>query len=263
VVWVASYPKSGNTWVRFLLTNLLHGRFEESQRIHEVTPVLERGIDPRQLRTDRKNFIKTHIAYTPALPLHEATVGAIYILRNPLDVLASNLNYFFLTSNLGATDDAARLAVIAEQYVEAFLTHRGDPRWFQFNYGSWVQHVESWNDPRHPFPVLRLRYEDLLDDTAAALTEICRVFGLERSEAELREAIANSSFERMRAIEERELRERRPGMFYHEGREGSAPNGRRFMHRGKRGLGQELLTAEQIERARDAFSPLMQRLGYA
>jgi hypothetical protein len=261
VVWVSSYPKSGNTWVRFLLTNLLHGRFEESQLIHEVTPVLERVLSPHQLRTDRKNFVKTHIAYTPDLPFHEATVGAIYIVRNPLDVLASNLNYFFLTSNFDTADDT-RIAAIAGQYVEAFIKHRGDPRWFQFNYGNWVQHVESWNDLNHPFPVLRLRYEDLLEDPCAALVGICDSFGLGRSEDELRAAVANSSFERMREIEEKELRERRPGMFYHEGRDAMASNGRRFMHRGKQGLGKQLLTADQIAQARTAFSPLMEQLGY-
>jgi len=53
IVRFASYPKLGNTRLRFLFTGLLHAPFEHSQTIFDVTPVLELGIDPATLFADR------------------------------------------------------------------------------------------------------------------------------------------------------------------------------------------------------------------
>lgn len=262
VIWLASYPKSGNTWVRFLLANLIHGRIEESRLIHEITPVLERGIRPHQMHGSRKNFIKTHIAFNNGLPFLDNTVGALYIVRNPIDVLASNLNYFLLTRNIPEDLSDHEIAEISGQYIEKYISHQGDSRWLKIQYGSWISHVESWIGTSHPFNVWLLRYEDLHADPVTALTTLCQNFSLDKAEEDIRVAVENSTFDRMREIEEREIREQSIGMFY-QGHDEANRRGLRFMNKGRRGAGKELLTEDQLERVIQAFAPMMDKLGYS
>ena len=120
IVWLASFPKSGNTWVRTLLTNLLNGKQEDtlnnlvamglsSREVLDEHMMLEtseltlREIDNylpmaiRELANSIKSapfFLKTHMAYTfnannkPVYPA-DVSIGAIYLVRNVLDVVVS------------------------------------------------------------------------------------------------------------------------------------------------------------------------------
>ena len=259
--WLASYPKSGNTWVRFLFTNLIHGPFDHSQKIFEVTPVLERGVDPANLHEDRINLIKTHKQFAPDLPFMDRTVGIVYIVRNPFDVMMSNLNYYFLTNGSIAAGDTAHIQAIANRYVDAYLKNGGDPRWAQVNYGTWNTHIESWVKNAPGIPVRIVRYEDLLADTAATLQGVCDFLSLETTPENIARAVENSSFSSMRELEERELREKRPGMFYTGATK--SDKGFRFMNRGKVGVGRESLSDEILARFRQTFMPMIEEFDYA
>lgn len=263
VVWLASYPKSGNTWVRFLFTNLLHGPFERSDVIFDVTPVLERGVNPNLLREDRVNFIKTHKMFDETLPWLDQTRSIVYIVRNPFDVLLSNLNYFFLTNQGLAGRTADELQQVANSYVSAYLQSGGDPRWKKINYGSWVEHVASWVENARGIPVKAVRYEDLLADTGSALRAVCDFIGLEVDDGRLAEAVERSSFESMRAMEEHEIAQKRPGMFYNQGIESTAARGFRFMNRGKAGEAANAFSAEALRAHAKVFMPTIERFGYA
>src|SRR5262245_16333708 len=98
VVWLASYPKSGNTWVRFMLGNLMLGRVNSSAEITHQIPDIHYGITGQHLFGNHVTIIKTHWKYWPTLPLREDTVGVIYIIRHPLDVLESCQNFAMLRS---------------------------------------------------------------------------------------------------------------------------------------------------------------------
>jgi hypothetical protein len=263
IYWLASYPKSGNTWVRFLFTHVLNGPFDYSQTIFEVTPVLERGIAPAMLSADRPNLIKTHNRLTPDLPFMENARGAIYIVRDPLDVMLSNMNYFLLSNGNVGTMSQEQINDLASQYVQNYLAHGGDPRWQQVNYGSWQEHVESWTENDLGLPVKVIRYEDLLSDTPSAVREAAAFVGIELTDEKLAEAVELSSFENMKAMEEREIREKRSGMFFTPERASANAKGFRFMNRGKRGTSREMLTPDVIENARAVFSPHVERMGYA
>jgi aryl sulfotransferase len=213
IFWLASYPKSGNTWIRFLFTHLLQGPFETSQTIFEVTPVLERGVDASLLRSDRPNFIKTHYLFHDGLPWLDRTKGAVYVVRNPFDVLMSNLNYMFLNNQALAAKSGDELQRIADGYVQSYLQEGGDPRWKKVKYGSWREHVESWTENDRGIPVTLVRFEDLLADPRAALTNLCARIGLDATQARIDEAVTLSDFVHMRAMEEREIAARQPGMF--------------------------------------------------
>lgn len=262
VVWIASYPKSGNTWVRFLFTHVLHGPFEHSQTIFEVTPVLERGIDPSRLHTTRPNLIKTHHRLAPDLPMLSNTAGAIYIVRDPLDVMMSNLNYYLLNNGQIGSMGSEEISTLASRYMEAYIHNGGDPRWRKINYGSWREHVESWTANDLGIPVKLIRYEDLLSDTLNVVRDAAAFAGVGLTEERLAVAIELSSFENMRAMEEREIREQRNGMFYTPASKDGNERGLRFMNRGTKGVAREMLGPDVIEQARKVFAPHIDRFGY-
>jgi hypothetical protein len=257
VIWIASYPKSGNTWLRFLLCNLVFGPVESAAGLNERIPDLHEmqavpGFGPGL------TFVKTHFPYTPALPLVERTAAAIYIIRDPGDVMLSNFHYA-RRSGVAADDGAGQL----ERYVDSFLGTGGDPRWVKLGMGSWAENVVSWHTARSRIPVIWLRYEDLLADTVGIARTLCGHLRLTRGAAELEAAVAAASFERMRAIEEADISARRPGIFYKPYLQSSIDVGLRFMRSGRSGEAAQRLSPSQRSRFDAVFGPLRQQFGYA
>lgn len=263
IIWVASYPRSGNTWVRFLLANLLRTDIDGSAKLLETIPDIHRGISGGHLYGARTSLIKTHWAYGPDFPMREDTIGAIYVLRNPVDAMLSNLNYHLLKTS----DDAAlRIPEARRSLVEAWIADYvdkgGDPRWIQLGMGSWEQNVASWTAAALPFPRLVVRYEDLTRNALRHADQMSRFLKLDRTPAELESAVERSSFAALRALEEREIAERRDGIFYDARNAQAHRQGLRFVNRGEVGAGEALLTEEQRRAAAERFGPAMRRHGY-
>jgi len=128
--------------------------------------------------------------------------------------------------------------------------------------GAWDAHVLSWLGTKYPFPVLPVRYEDLLADTQRGARQICSFLGLERTDEEVAVAVSNSSFGRMRQIEEADIRARNVGIFYKPYLQQSIDAGLRFMRAGKAGEAAQVLTAEQRQRALATFGAIRRNLGY-
>jgi Sulfotransferase domain len=256
IVWIASYPKSGNTWVRFMACNLLHGRQDSAARLGELVPDIHEWSDDGGKAPS--GLTKTHFAFSSALPFADHTAAALYIVRDPADVLVSNFFY-----SVRSERDGAPASAHFNDYVDAFIEHRGDPRWRELGMGSWAENVESWLKTPLPFPVARLRYEDMLDDPMAACRAVAHVLRPDCSEADMREAVRNSSFQRMREVERADIRDRRVGIFYKPYLQSSIDSGSRFMRRGIVGDGTARLSVEQRTRLRGSFAPLLQDLGYA
>jgi len=254
IVWIVSYPKSGNTWVRFLVCNLAFGLQDSAEALNRLAPdihELPQVPDPPTTPV----FIKTHFPFSNELPLADHTAAAIYVVRDPADVMLSNYHYS-RRSGTEATNSSLRL------YVDQYLASRGDPRWIHSRMGAWDEHVVSWLGTKYPFPVLPVRYEDLLADTQRGARQICSFLGLERTDREIAQAVANSSFQRMRAIEEVDIRNRNVGIFYKPYLQSSIDAGMRFMRSGKAGEAALVLTPEQRQRTLDTFGPLRRELGY-
>lgn len=227
IVWLASYPKSGNTWARMLLANILsrshepvpinaldralpgsiaggHSMFEHlvgleasdlaDDEADSLRPAAYRTQAERAARFGARLFHKVHDACldTPAgQPLFpaDATAGAVCLVRNPLDIAVSWTFY------KGETDFAAAVRMLAKGAVI-----RGRNQ-FPHKLPSWSRHVESWTGA--PFPVLAVRYEDLLADAAGQLAAMVRFLGMEADfdEERIRQAVSFSEFERLRADE--------------------------------------------------------------
>jgi len=254
VVWIVSYPKSGNTWVRFLVCNLAFGLQDSAESLNRLAPDLHelpRVPDPPAAPV----FIKTHFPYSAELPLAAHTAAALYVVRDPADVMLSNYHYSRRSGPESANNSL-------QQYVDQFLASRGDPRWIRSRMGAWDEHVVSWLGTKYPFPVLPLRYEDLLADTPGGARRICSFLGLERTDDEIEKAVANSSFSRMRQIEEADIRNRTVGIFYKPYLQSSIDAGLRFMRSGKAGEAALVLTPEQRQRATTTFGTIRRELGY-
>ncbi len=257
VTWIAAYPKSGNTWMRFMVCNLLFGRQESAAALATLVPDIHEG-PPVTECPKQGAVLKTHFPYSGRLAFADRTAAAIYIIRHPADVLVSN--FFYSQRSAGNTDPST---ADFDQYVEMFLEHRGDKRWIELGMGSWEQNVRSWLKGGLPFPVVRIRYEDMIDDPQGACRSMARLLRPESSAADIEGAVRNSSFSRMRDIERADIRAKRIGIFYKPYLQASIDSGNRFMRRGLAGDGVARLNPQQRARMRDAFGALLQEMGYA
>jgi hypothetical protein len=259
IVWIASYPRSGNTWMRFLLANLLYGPVASTAHLQELVPDIHRGLVGAQIYGARKTLIKTHWRFTPDLPLREDTMGAIAIIRHPIDVLLSNLNYVILRSNFAAElRDEKTLLAFQQRWIDDYIAGGGYGRWREMGFGTWEENIRSWTEAALPYPRVVLRFESMRADIKSAMTTVCRFLGIEANETAHQAAIDRSSFKALRALEEREIAERRQGIFFDPGQPANAMLGARFVS----GANRDPMSPDQRERALQRFGAMMEKLGY-
>jgi aryl sulfotransferase len=274
IIWLASYPKSGNTWFRVFLNNLLR-KADAPANINELesTPIASArgvfdnnmGFEASDLTADEIDrlrpelylhlaekatatfFMKIHDAYAdvaegiPLIP-QAATVGALYFIRNPLDVAVSFAHHNGLDYN----------ASISRMADEAFAgCHKTDRLHDQLRQKllSWSDHVLSWVDFA-PFPVCLLRYEDMKMQPLETFTRAVRFAGLDHTREQIEKARGFSSFDVVQKLEEEEgFREKSPS---------SSP----FFRKGRIGSWREELTEMQAQRIVDHHREVMRRFGY-
>lgn len=265
IVWVASYPKSGNTWMRFLLTHLLFGGPDSSADVEACIPNLG-GMPGERLTLPRDEpvMLKTHWTYTERFPAFRETLGIVYLVRNPLDVMLSFFNFNLLRFLPGEQAlDAERVAAARRQYIDTFIRHRGNPlRQTGIGHTDWVQNVKGWLAACQRHPGLVVRYEDMLSDPEYQLRRVLQFLCAETDDAAVRAALRESSFEALRAREEREIRDKRPGFFYRRSFEQAQQRGIRFMREGKASATASVLDADQRSAFDDAFGAALASLGY-
>jgi hypothetical protein len=256
IYWLASYPKSGNTWLRFLACNLVFGEVKSAAALNQLAPDLHEAgasFEP----PDQPLLMKTHYCYSSQLRFADRTAAAVYVLRDPADVLVSNFHYSVRSGSPGG-EQAERF----DRYLDAFIAARGDPRWIRMGMGSWEENARSWIGQRQRFPVLLIRYEELLADGARVAGQLCQALGITRDTAAVAAALEHSSFERMRQIEESDIRERRVGIFYKPYLQSPIDAGVRFMRTGTRGGAALQLSEEQWGRFNAVFGELRREFGY-
>lgn len=274
IVWLASYPKSGNTWARIFLNNyLLNGETPADinnleEGMHACTRELfDRltGVESSDLtaveidrvrpwmygrwaeESPEKLFVKVHDAYRctdtdqPIFP-QEATKTAVYIIRNPLDIAAS------LANHLSVSLDKAISHMADEQYALASSSsklHRQLPQFM----GSWHSHVRSWTS-QTALPVHIVRYEALRQAPLETFEKLVLAVGLPVAPERVAKAVAFSSFDQVKQQETAVgFKERRP----------DTPS---FFRQGKTGGWQTELTSAQIETICQNHGSTMQEFGY-
>lgn len=270
LIWLASYPKSGNTWMRTFLHNLFRNT-QQPVDINELddfclgvsagawyrrytkTPFREMTDEEAaryrpQVQRDFTTvfpdsvFVKTHhfLGEIAGVPLHnmDVTAGGIYIVRNPLDVVLSMGPHF------GVSIDEA-IEVLAN---EAACTKPNDTH-VPEHYGSWSTNVRSWTQQPNP-QLLVMRYEDMLDKPRKSFKRVADFLGLKPTADRLERAIKFSSFKVLKAQEEKRGFKERPGI------------SKAFFREGKRDQWRRKLTPDQVRRIVADHHEQMARFGY-
>lgn len=187
-VFLTSYPRSGNTWTRFLIGNLVHQNEEVTFiSVERLVPDMYKHADSVLRKLPRPRVVKSHECFDPRYK------KVIYIVRDPRDVAVSNYHW------------ELKLRSVPDGYpIENFV-----PRWMNPDFwpriGSWGDHVSSWlatRQGREGF--LLLRYEDLKANTERELAKVANFLGVDASPERLNRAIDLSSAENMRKIERQE-----------------------------------------------------------
>jgi len=273
IVWLASYPKSGNTWTRVFLHSLIKatagendtqninglGRFtaglngkELYEKVLGFQPTNEHRSEIAAARHEVQRraadlfdgllFIKTHQALvvdrgTTTINF-EVTAGAIYIVRNPLDVAISYAHH------MGSSIDKV-IEIMGTPNAELQVSEKQ----VHEIYGTWSQHVLSWTRKPHQ-AIYVMRYEDMLAEPEKTFGALARHLLFAPTSVQLAEAIDRSSFDKLKDQEEKDGFFERP------------ERAERFFREGRAGQWKEVLTPQQVDRIVKDHGEQMARFGY-
>jgi hypothetical protein len=273
IVWLASYPKSGNTWFRAFISNLLtngdepvdvnnlsaHGFAAARELFDDLTGIEASNLTPEEIdnlrpavfdhlgsQSEETLFIKVHDAYTclpDGRPLFSAAKAkAVYIVRNPLDVAVSFAHH--------SVRDPDTIISWMENKNFSFA---GEPDRLDSQLRQklldWSGHVESWVDCPS-IEVHVVRYEDMQTNPVGTFSQAARFAGLAGAEESVRRAVQFSDFRILQKQEEEKgFQEKPPGMAS-------------FFRQGKAGGWRDQLTAPQAERIKQVHGRVMRRFGY-
>ena len=122
IVWLASYPKSGNTWLRFLLCNYIYGEITRSEEVgHRIPDIHAANGDLPNPEGQQPLLCKTHLILNKNHPHVDKTNAFIQVVRHPKDVLLSNLHYAKLAKPGGQINETA--------FCTEFINQMGVLRW--------------------------------------------------------------------------------------------------------------------------------------
>lgn len=270
IIWLASYPKSGNTWTRIFLANyMMNGetpvpinqvhRFGMGDAITKAYRMVAGG--PFDLHNHALvlslrnrvlsgivgnnadvNFVKTHMtrdkAFTVDLIPDRFTRSAVYIMRDPLDVVISYARHF------GLSHQQAARAMASKDNV----TQSDEATVYQY-LGSWSDHVNNWTR-NTTFPTLVLRYEDMKTKPEEAFSSLIKHIGLPVDEARLEKAIRFSSFDEVSKQESKD------------GFAESSVKASKFFAKGTSGQWKKELDADLVDEIRKRHEKVMKKYGY-
>lgn len=226
------YPRSGSTWLRFILYELLTGRETSFELVDQtLADIGHHGKAPRLLPNGGR-FLKTHEPYRAEY--HRA----IYLVRDVRDVVISE--YAFCRRERLFEGDF-------DHFFEAFIRGRIN------RYGFWGDHVRSWLDyaQSNPGQVLLIRFEDMRRDTVGVVDRCLQHFGVTQTQAEITVAVEHHTLKRMQEKEDAA------------NKFNANAHGLRFVTDGQVGKGKQQLSTEQLTRLTRAADAEMKRLRYA
>jgi len=186
-VYLVSYPRSGNTWMRVMLAELMYG--ESGDSLADLGYYMPDSKKPQSIKnTIQSNFhiIKTHDPFMRNR-LSENFRKVIYLVRDPRDVVISWHRF----------SSVSYYKFDLDQFIFEWVTGRIYPT-------SWSTHVSSWTGPGYEkinIEMCIIKYEDLLVDTITNLQKVADFIDLDKSEDELRKAVKKGSAKQMRKKE--------------------------------------------------------------
>ena len=232
-VFLVSYPKSGNTWLRFLIGNYISGNRCDFTNSHQIIPDIE--YNPSDINgLNRPRIIKSHKQYPQDYP------KVIYLVRDGRDVAVS---YYYHLKKYNAIDQGMRF----DEYVPKFIKGELD------DYGSWGEHVSGWcNGKVRELHIIR--YEDLKDDAEEVLSGVIGFCHYPVDAARISSAVLSSSFSVMSELEKKQ---------HHDiDLLSRSTESIRFVREGSVGRWRGYFTSDLNEMFLEEFSSVISELGY-
>lgn len=282
IIWLTSYPKSGNTWVRSFLVSLLYNKKNETNleglnnipqyplrshfnnlldNIDDINEVSSKWIiSQKRINSDKKNkFFKTHHALCKigkfSFTNYETSLGAIHIVRDPRNIINSILYHYSKKSFLEAKEfmlDETRA-----------LGKKFDPNSPSVNQDmftvltSWKTHYLSWKNFKKNY--LLIKYENLVSEPDKEFRKITKylndVMHIKIEEDKIDHAIKSNSFENLKKIENRDG-------FKEAIKDKVSGEVKRFFNLGPNNKWEKILDSEIKDEIEKKFNVEMKELGY-
>ncbi len=227
IIWIASYPKSGNTWVRSLISLLL---FSKEGKMNNFRPLrmieqyptkkfffdlVKDYDDPIQIQKnwinsqkiinkDKKiRFFKTHHLFCKygdnAFTDDANTLGVIHVVRDPRNIISS-LRHHWNLKNL----DEAKKKIFDEQLMTGFKVKTNNAYSFPVMISSWANHYNAWKKIKKNY--ILIKFEDLINNPKKELLKIIKYLNkikkIEISEDKINNILKTTSFDNLKKLEE-------------------------------------------------------------
>ena len=275
IVWLASYPKSGNTWMWLFIKSYFNPPKKKfSLNYHKDDPIMlepfpdERMFDKLKINyenffdlsknwvnlqslinlNNKTNYLKTHNAMC-TINNHkftniQNTLGAIYIVRDPRDVLISYSSYMEKSM-----DETLKFMLNKETYEVGEFKKK---IYNKTLLGSWSDHYNSWKNYKSR-EIIIIKYEDMVNSASSTflkvLTYLSKIIKIDVDHTKMDKAIEETSFKNLKNLE------------INEGFK-TNPSKNEFFRKGVVGDWKEKLNKEQVKKIEKAFEAEMIELGY-
>jgi len=276
IVWVASYPKSGNTWIRSIITSILYtndgifnfelikqidqfetlknfkflkkDNIDHYNQLNKMNIVSHYWLEAQKRLIDKNKilFFKTHSANYEYNNLffanNETTKGCIYIVRDPRDIIISYSKFLGIS-----IEEVVRIIALRENKIY------GPNKKIGVYLTRWDYHVASWI--RINKPKLILRYEDMLSSPRKSIKKIVKYliddlhFNLKINEDKIDNIARTTSFSK--------LKENEKTLGFFESSKNSV-----FFRAGKQNQWQNILTKNQLLFIEENFKEYMTKYEY-
>ena len=277
IIWLASYPKSGNTLLRSILSSYFYSEdgifnfknLEKISQFPQTSHLMSIGVDVNNEEEVFKNFInaqnfinqerekvkffKTHSSlckmYDSNFTDLKNTLGSIYIVRDPRNVVTSLAHHYGLS-----VDQATNVMIDKDRLMDKTVKN------CRVFLGSWGFNYNSWKNLQNQKKYLLVKYEDLLKKKKTVLLKIFKYLdslGLKSSldMIKLNKAIKTTEFESMKKKEENET-------FYEAVIDKSTGKRKNFFNLGPQNNWRKLLDKKNVDKIEISFEKEMVELGY-
>lgn len=278
IIWIASYPKSGNTWVRSIISSLIYSNdgnfdFDLLKKIqqfpnkkyfenftndfHNINEIKKYWIESQNfLNLDKEvKFFKTHHINCKigehAFTNKNNTLGTIYVVRDPRNLINSFTNHYSIDKN------TAKNFITSRQSVTGALGEMKKDNNIFTILGSWNDHLKSWTKMNQN--LLLIKYEDLIKNPLNEINKITKYLGnlidFSYNEEKINNIINSTSFEVMKKKETEEG-------FHESVMDNTNENKVNFFNLGKENKWEKYLNSEDQEFIKDKLGLEMKELGY-
>lgn len=238
-VYLAAYPRSGSTWIKFMLFEILSGQNASFRNSDIAIPHVGNHNKALPLLPGENRLIKTHEPY------HNVYRKAVYIVRDVRDVALSEYAH-------------RKWRGVEDEDFNVYLINFLEGKTHGFGFGSWANHVNSWLSAHatQAKDILIIKFEDMRHKTEEMISKIIDFLGVEVNGQAIRDAIMNNSIEKMREKEDNIKH------ISFKDKLANYSENLRFVRQGSVEGWRQMLTDEQVQLIQEYVGETLVRLGY-